>query len=240
MKQHIVNFLRLLGLTSQAKSAPLMASTSFDHIIFVAPKYDDLTLVMASWLESIAQETGANCIRLFGDQADRKDLRQTLKSIRNTKFLLIFFGHGEPAALLTGTPEASGLDTTPYHKKLLVENDIDGEHRLELIAYCCSAAKDLGFKIRNKGNGNRFLGYNDLIPFELHPQYRDAFREPMSTLVRTVIEGGSVDLETRDHLESAYETELHEWLYGKSSQKDKAMLVCMFLEEHINNLSKEI
>lgn len=227
--------------TPESRAVP---GSVFEEIVLVAPAYDELTTLLCSWLEKIAQEERVACKRIFRETAEAGALDETLDLAERRRVLLVFYGHGTEEALLTARfnadSSARGLEGH-FNEEILSHVDVGSKHSLAVVAYCCLSAKVLGAKVRRVTKGGRYLGYIGEIPFELDPQCRDAFKAPMERILKGLIGGRQeIDDQARADLLEAYYEEWREWTFGEYSEHERAIWVAMCLEEHMSRLSREV
>lgn len=206
--------------------------------VMVAAGYDDLTREMQKWLsDTYSKLEGIE--PLFGESASRSRLLSIIRESEDG-LVLIFFGHGDPVALLT----AAHLGAEPFCKRgsrLCTADDLVETLSVQVFAYCCSSSADLGERVRRAGADNRFLGYRGEIPFSTALAEVDAFKRPVMGVVSSILEAGEIDpREVIADLLDGYRREHERWLRGDLSEEDRSMLICMCLEEHVRLLDRRV
>lgn len=203
--------------------------------IYVAAGFDELTTLMLGWL---AKLVSGESKRLFGEDASRAEFLSNIENMPSDNLLVVFYGHGTSSALLT----AAHLGSVPVDQDkshLCVAKDLEELGRVEVFAYCCSSSLDLGNSIREKNYG-RFVGYRGELLFSTAPFEANAFERPLIDVVTKLGESGGVYDEAVEDLLQGYEMEHERWLAGEYSREDRSMMICMFLEEHMRLLDRDI
>lgn len=199
--------------------------------LITAASYDDLTRHMLEWLSKF---NSTEVRALFGEDASRAKLLSYIDTHRDS-MLLVFYGHGVPAAFLT----AAHLGSEPVEQDkayFCKATDFKDSSNVHILAYCCSAAANFGKEIRKAGGDSKFIGYRYEIPFSTAPLEVDAFERPLDGTVNELLGNGEIDDDVGDRLVRDYRKEHASWLSGEYSTEDRAMMVCMFLEEHMRAL----
>jgi hypothetical protein len=201
--------------------------------IILAASFDELTGQMLSWLSKFNSD-GIN--PLLGESASRSNLLAAINEDREI-VTLVFYGHGVSFAFLT----ASHLGSEHFdgNKSCLCRaEDFESVGSVHIFAYCCLSSLDFGDQIRRAGRGNRFIGYRREIPFSVAPVEADAFERPLVETIRHITEIGEIDDDAISRLMSGYQEEHGRWFWGEYSNEDRAMMICMLLEDHMASLDK--
>lgn len=204
-------------------------------MIFMAAHVDSLTQSMSRWITAVAaQIDGANIF--VGQGATTANLAGFLSRHDGDDVVVVFYGHGEVDCFLTNDSLGVGdLRRQGTCRALCsVEHLAAAQGAINVIAYCCSASKELARQLTARRRDARFLGYRDDIFFSIGTPAREAaFSAPMEAAVMDVCRTGRVDELAYQTIRSAYRIERDRWIgRGEFAGDTRAPFVAMFLLRH--------
>ena len=204
--------------------------------VFVGPHYDELTERMVKWLVALREHAGLkDPVFLVGAEATHSNLRRVLGAGGRSSMLVVYYGHGEAEAFLTGLGQ--GFARCPKHNGhdlLCVVDDFPADIACHVVGYCCFSALQLGKTIRSRKPGNRFLGFLKplLIPLLDTQETLRAFESPMLTAIGPAIASGELDSEAPSRLYQAFSEEYETWFSNPPPGEDAHDLVCMCIDHN--------
>lgn len=206
----------------------------FPVILVLLPEYDDVTRAMAEFARDIS---GDNVVILRGDRVRADTVATAIEAMQKERDLIVIFvGHGDFGALLTD-PKL-GLRSElhlPQHSILFDEHAASRFRGLQVFAYSCRSARDLGEEVSRRAGV--FLGFEGLISFPFAEEgdgLDPHFREPLLIVSRAVREGRGLDMELLIKVQAYY---LHAIEGLKGQRDEQSDLVRQHLRRHLKLLT---
>ncbi len=221
------------GGPDQGTGSSLARATPTRAKIFVAPftKGDRVSECMSRWMtESLHWLREGVNETLTGEDATAEAFRELLRRYRSRPILIVFYGHGTVDGLAFESPDPLGM--VPK-EKVITSADFKDEMDVQIVAYCCSAALELGRGL-NRLKLSAVLGFRDQIDLVFgKPQREKAFSTPIGETVKEVCETNAVDELTKSNLDQSYQAEQKRWMQGGDCFGDtRDLLVATFLSQH--------
>lgn len=191
-------FIRIRNLiswkrTSPSKDFPLMDDFDFPdsiNVFLVGFSYDPPTAQTITWIKDILSKSSKEDKILRFHDADFKKADLILELNKKFERVEIFCGHGEN----------EGLNGPPHHEinpdffkdihSIIYDVQMITTGPSSMFAFCCSAAKKFGRAFVSL-KGNRFIGFNDEIPFpkELYDDLKYIFQK----ITKDIIQKGKIE-----------------------------------------------
>lgn len=179
--------------TSSSKDFPFMDDFDFPdstYVFLIGFSYDTPTKQTFTWIKNILSKSNKQDKILRFHDANFKKTDLIAELDKNFERVEIFCGHGE----------SNGLNGPPYHKinpdffkdihSIIYDVEMITTGPSSMFAFCCSAAKKFGRAFASLKD-NRFIGFNDEIPFpkELYDDLKYIFQ----IITKDIIQKGKIE-----------------------------------------------
>jgi hypothetical protein len=134
-------------------------------ILLCAPSHDSLTEYTSTLLENFPNLGAPTSLHKFVSPLTYEQLLSSLSIDPNTtEVALIFCGHGEPTSLQGPGTHPGAPDYNDVRSSFYDDSFIHLAPRF-MLAFCCSAADELGISYERKTSGRTFVGFDAEIGF---------------------------------------------------------------------------
>jgi len=221
--------------TTHSQTSP--ASKGNLIILLGAPSHDNLTEYTSKLLEDFP-DLGAPTLLCRIETPVTYDTLLAQKSIdpSQTEVVLIYCGHGEPPSLqgpgaLPGTPNCRDLQSVFYDERFLHLGPTF------VLAFCCSAAIDLGYSIDRKTTGRTFVGFDEQIGWVMKTgDYADCYKRILHGSALAMLRATTIH-SLEKSIREIYRAALSSFSSEKDGQYEWGLMMRAYLRKQLEALT---